>query len=92
METKKLFVGGIPWSYDWQELKDAFKEYWEISFARVIKDRETKKSRWFWFIEFVNLEDAVKAKEALDWTELEGKTIKVDFAEDKPREDRAPRD
>jgi RNA recognition motif-containing protein len=45
METKKLFVGGLPWAYDWQELKDLFKEYGEIAFAKVIKDRETGKSK-----------------------------------------------
>jgi RNA recognition motif-containing protein len=27
METKKLFIGGLSWNLDWQEVKDIFKEY-----------------------------------------------------------------
>jgi len=78
-----LFVGGISWGLEWQELKDIFKEYWEVTYAKVVKDRETQKSRGFGFVEFANVEDAVKAKEAMDWAEVDGRTIKVDFAEDK---------
>lgn len=86
METNKLFVGGLSWGLDWQEVKDIFKEYGEVSFAKVIKDRETGKSKGFGFVEFINLEDAVKAKEAMDGAEVDGRTIKVDFAQEK-RED-----
>jgi RNA recognition motif-containing protein len=78
-----LFIGGLSWNLDWQEVKDIFKEYWEITFVKVIKDRETGKSKGFWFVEFVNLEDAKKAKEALDWAEVGWRTIKVDYAQEK---------
>ena len=83
METNKLFVGGLSWNLSWQDLKDAFAEHGEVAFARVITDRETNKSRGFGFVEFVNVEDAVKAKEAMDGVELDGRSIKVDFAQEK---------
>ena len=83
METNKLFVGGISWNLDWQEVKDAFKEYGEVTFAKVIKDRETGKSKGFGFVEFSSVEEAVAAKDAMDGAELDGRTIKVDFAQDK---------
>jgi RNA recognition motif-containing protein len=83
METNKLFVGGLSWNLSWQDLKDAFAEHGEVAFARVITDRETNKSRGFGFVEFVNIEDAVKAKEAMDGVELDGRAIKVDFAQEK---------
>lgn len=83
METNKLFVGGIAWSLDWQEIKDAFKEYWEVTFAKVIKDRDTWKSKGYWFVEFSKIEEAVAAKNAMDWAELAWRPIKVDFAVDK---------
>jgi RNA recognition motif-containing protein len=66
METSKLFVGGISWNLDWQDLKDAFKEFGEVSFAKIIKDRETGKSKGFGFVEFSSVEEAVAAKEAMD--------------------------
>ena len=83
METNKLFIGGLSWDLDWQEVKDAFKEYGEVTFVKVIKDRETNRSKGFGFVEFANVEDAVAAKEAMDGAELDGRNIKVDFAEEK---------
>ncbi len=78
-----MFVGGISWNLSWQDLKDAFKEHGEVTHANIITDRETGRSRGFWFVEFETVEDAVKAKEAMDWAELDGRTIKVDFAQEK---------
>jgi RNA recognition motif-containing protein len=86
METNKLFIGGISWNLDWQEVKDAFKEYGEVTFAKVIKDRETGKSKGFGFVEYTTVAEAVAAKEAMDGAELDGRTIKVDFALDKKDE------
>lgn len=83
METNKLFVWGLSWGLDWQDVKDVFKEYGEVSFAKVIKDRETGKSKGFGFVEFATVEEAVKAKEAMDGAELDGRTIKVDYAQEK---------
>ena len=83
METNKLFIGGLSWNLDWQEVKDAFKEYGEVTFVKVIKDRETGRSKGFGFVEFANVEDAVAAKDAMDGAELDGRNIKVDFAEEK---------
>lgn len=83
METKKLFVGGLAWALEWSDLKEVFGEYGEVEFANVIKDRETGRSRGFGFVEFTNLEDAVKAKEALDGAEIAGRAVKVDYAEEK---------
>jgi len=83
METNKLFVSGISWGIEWQDLKDAFKEFWEVLHAKIIKDRETGKSRGFGFVEFATVEDAAAAKEAMDGAELDGRVIKVDFAKER---------
>jgi len=86
METNKLFVGGLSWGINWQELKDAFAEHGEVVFSRVITDRETGKSRGFGFVEFASVEDAVKAKEAMDGQEIDGRAVKVDFAQEKEQD------
>ena len=85
METKKLFVGSLSWNLTWQDLKEAFGQHGEVVYTKVITDRETNRSKGFWFVEFANAEDAATAKEAMDWTELDGRAIKVDFADEKPR-------
>jgi len=83
METKKLFIGGISWNLEWQELKDVFKEYWEVVYVKIIKDRDTGKSKGFWFIEFATVDDAVKAKDAMDGAEVDGRVINVDYAQER---------
>ena len=83
METKTLFVGGLSWNLRWQDLKDAFGEHGEVVFAKVIMDRETNKSKGFGFVEFASVEDASKAKEAMEGAELDGREIRVDFAEER---------
>ncbi len=89
METKKLFVGSLSWNLTWQDLKEAFGEHGEVVYTKVITDRDTGRSKGFGFVEFASVEDAVKAKDAMDGTELDGREIKVDFAEEKPRDDQA---
>ena len=83
METNKLFVGGISWNLDSEDLKEAFAEFGEVLSANIIKDRETQKSRGFGFVEFATVEDAAAAKEAMDGAELDGRVIKVDFAQER---------
>lgn len=80
----KLFVGGLDWNLRGQELRDHFSQYGEVVFARVILDRETRRSKWFGFVEFANPEDAAKAQAATNETELAGRTIRVDFAKEDP--------
>ena len=89
METKKLFVGSLSWNLTWQDLKEAFGEHGEVVYTKVITDRDTGRSKGFGFVEFASVEDAVKAKDAMDGTELDGREIKVDFDEEKPRDDQA---
>lgn len=78
-----MFIGGLSWNLDWQDMKDAFAEFGEVVYAKVIKDRETGKSKGFGFIEFASVEEAAAAKEAMDGAELDGRNIKVDFAKEK---------
>ena len=85
-KTNKLYVGGLSWGLEWQDLKDVFKEYGEVTFVKVIKDRETGKSKGFGFVEFISADDAEKAKDALDWAEIDGRAVKIDFAQEKKPE------
>ena len=86
METNKLFVWNISWNIDWKQLKETFSEFGEVAFARVVTDKESGNSRGFGFVEFTNLEDALKAKEAMNWKELDGRELKIDFAQENKQE------
>jgi len=82
--SNKLFVGGLAWKTTDEGLRRAFERFGEITEAKVIADRETGRSRGFGFITFAADESAEQAKTEMDGTELEGRTIKVNDAEQRP--------
>jgi cold-inducible RNA-binding protein len=81
--SKKLFVGGLSWGTTDDGLHGAFSKFGEIVEAKVITDRETGRSRGFGFVTFANDEGATSAINEMNGAELDGRTIKVNEAEDK---------
>jgi RNA recognition motif-containing protein len=84
--SKKLFVGSLSWGTNDEGLRDAFSAHGEVSEAVVISDRDTGRSRGFGFVTFEDDEAADKAIAALNGTELDGRTIRVDVAQAKRRD------
>jgi len=81
--NNKLFVGGLSWSTTDKELREAFEAYGSVTEAKVIKERDSGRSRGFGFVTFENEDDATAAVDAMNDTELDGRNIRVDFAHDK---------
>lgn len=81
LEMNKLFIGNLHWNVRWPELKEYFGQRGEVAYASVALDQETKRSRWFGFVTFVNAEDAGTAKEAANEQELEWRPMYIDFAQ-----------
>jgi cold-inducible RNA-binding protein len=81
--AKKLFVGGLSWDTTDDGLRQAFASYGEITEAKVITDRDTGRSRGFGFVTFAQDDDAKTAISKVDGTNLDGKTIKVNEAQEK---------
>lgn len=75
----KLYVGNLPWSVNEAQLRDLFAEHGEVSYANVMQDRETGRSRGFGFIEMPD-DDAKAAMEALNNYSIEGRPIVVNEA------------
>ncbi len=83
--SKKLFVGSLSWDTNNDGLHAAFSPHGEIEEAIVVSDRDTGRSRGFGFVTFSDDESADKALAALNGTDLDGRTIKVDVAQAKQR-------
>lgn len=81
--AKKLFVGGLSWDTTDDGLRQAFASYGEITEAKVITDRDTGRSRGFGFVTFAQDDDAKTAISKVDGTSLDGKTVKVNEAQEK---------
>ena len=82
--STKLFVGSLPWSIDEQALQSTFEAHGSVVSAKIIKDRDTGRSRGFGFVEMENSSDAQSAIKALHQSELNGRNIIVNEA--KPRD------
>lgn len=83
--SNKLFVGSLSWNTTSEQLEEAFAACGEVVEAKVVTDRETGRSRGFGFVTFQDDDGATKAIQELDGTTLDGRTIKVDKANDKPK-------
>ena len=84
--SKKLFVGSLSWNTDDHGLRAAFEPHGEVTEATVITDRGSGRSRGFGFVTFADDDAAEKAVAALNQTELDGRTIKVDVAQERNRD------
>ena len=82
---QRLFVGGLPYSVDDQQLSDLLSKYGSVVSARVITDRMTNQSRGFGFVEMSNADEAQKAIAELNGTSFQGRTLTVNEA--RPREE-----
>jgi RNA recognition motif-containing protein len=82
--SKKVFVGGIPWSTTDEDLRQAFTKFGEIEQASVVRERETGRSRGFGFVTFIAEDSANAAINEMNGKELGGRTIKVDSSHERP--------
>jgi cold-inducible RNA-binding protein len=81
--SQKLFVGGLSWGTSEMELREAFEPFGEVTYAKVITDRDTGRSRGFGFVEYSSREEADNARQQMDGASLDGRTIRVDSAQER---------
>ena len=80
---KKLYVGNLPFSTTEEELRELFGRHGSVDSVSVITDRETGRPRGFAFVEMSEPSAAADAIRALDGTQLGGRALKVNEAQDK---------
>lgn len=85
-----LYVSSLAWATTDDSLKAYFQTIGTVNSAMVIKDKMSGRSRGFGFVEMASAEEAAKAVDMLNNTDLEGRTIRVAIAE--PREERPRRE
>lgn len=84
MNNKKLFVGSLPWEVDDAKLAEIFSQVGTVVSAQVIKDRDSGRSKGYGFVEMSTEEEAQKAVQTLNGSDVEGRQIVVNIA--RPRE------
>jgi cold-inducible RNA-binding protein len=86
LAMKNIYVGNLSFQTTEQDLEAAFSAYGQVERAQLVKDRDTGKSRGFGFVEMTEDVGAERAIEALNGSQLDGRSLTVNEA--RPRESR----
>lgn len=76
---KRIFVGNLPFKCKEQEIKDLFERYGTVHAVEMVFDRVSGKPKGFAFIQ-MDEAGADAAIGALNGSEFEGRTLRVDEA------------
>ena len=79
-----IYVGNLSYRTTEGELKEDFAQFGEVRRAKIVKDRETDRSKGFGFVEMDDANEGQKAIDALNEKELGGRTLRVNEA--RPRD------
>lgn len=80
-----IYVGNLNYALQEEELKNIFEEMGNVVSAKIIKDRETGRSKGFGFVEFDSEESAQQAIDEMDGVEVMGRRLKVNKARQSAR-------
>ena len=84
-----LYIGNLDYDTTEDELRQAFASYGQVSSVKIIKDRDTFRSRGFGFVEIPNKAQALEAIEALNGSQIGNNTIVVNEAKPKDNQSRS---
>lgn len=80
-----IYVGNLPYSISEDELRDLFAAHGEVSSANIIMDRESGRSKGFGFVEMPDKAQGEAAVNAINETDVQGRSVRVNEA--RPRND-----
>lgn len=80
----KLYVGNLPFSATDDSVRELFSKHGTVEKVALITDRDTGQPRGFGFVEMSNA-DASRAMQALNGTDMDGRALKVNEAQDRER-------
>lgn len=80
----KIYVGNLPFSATEASVRTLFSQHGTVETVALISDRETGRPRGFGFVEMPR-SDAARAIQNLNGQDMDGRPLKVNEAQDKPR-------
>lgn len=81
-----IFIANLDWEITSEDLKATFSSFGEVTYAHVVFDRETKKSKGYGYVEMSSTDQAINAIQALNGLEINGRKLDVKIAS--PKENR----
>lgn len=86
--TNRVYVGSLPYATTDAKLAEIFSQYGTVESARIITDKLTGRSKGFGFVEMSSGVEAQRAIQALNGSDLDGRSLTVNEA--RPQERRPP--
>lgn len=81
-----IFIANLDWEISSEDLKATFSAFGPVSYAHVVFDKETKKSKGYGYVEMESADEAIAAIQALKGLEVNGRALDVKIAS--PKENR----
>ncbi|MBX3254449.1 MAG: RNA-binding protein [Chitinophagaceae bacterium] len=79
-----LYVGNLSWNMTEDDLRNLFEQYGTVTSIKIVKDRETGRSKGFGFVEMENDTEAQNALSSLYDKEVLGRKIVINEAQERP--------
>ena len=81
----RLYVGNLSYNTNADAVREAFTEFGAVEDVYMVTDRDTGRPRGFAFVTMGTGEEAQKAIEGMDGKMLDGRPLRVNEADQKPR-------
>lgn len=78
-----IFIANLDWEISSEDLRATFSAFGKVSYAHVVFDRQTKKSKGYGYVEMDNADEAITAIDALKGLEVNGRKLDVKIASPK---------
>jgi RNA recognition motif-containing protein len=79
-----IYVGNLSWTMTEEDLRSLFEQYGTVSSVKIVKDRETGRSRGFGFVDMPDDNEGQAALTNLYDSEVMGRKIIVNESQTKP--------
>ena len=83
----RIYVGNLSFNTEEPQIEQLFAPLGDVESVRLVRDRETGRSRGFGFVEMRDDSQGRAACEALDQREFEGRRLTVNEAKPQERRD-----
>lgn len=81
----RIYVGNLNYDTTEELLRTTFEEHGTVDEVAIITDRETGRARGFGFVTMADAGQANDAIEALNGTEVDGRSLNVNEARPRPQ-------
>lgn len=78
-----IYIGNLPYSISENELRDLFAAHGEVTSANIIMDRESGRSKGFGFVEMPDNACGEAAINAINQSDVQGRSVRVNEARPK---------